>query len=171
MDSFMWDQQYVTCKVSVGDQTMIWYTFVYTRRRRTDRVPLWENLGSFAESICSPWIVGGHFNTSSHPEEKFGRHRADERATLDFNNFLLRAGLSDAGYSGTKFTWTSNRQGDDNIMECLDYFLVNGEFINAFAFPKVTHLTRNASDHSPILCLLFYVRKISRVNLSHDSTT
>lgn len=98
-----------------------------------------------------PWIVGGDFNTIAHPYEKSGHHQADVRSILDFNNFLMSAGLSDAGFNGTKYTWINNRKGDDNIIERLDRFLINGEFIARYDLPKVTHLTSTASGHSPIL--------------------
>lgn len=78
----------------------IWYTFVYAKCRRNDRITLWGSLIRFADDNSRPWIIGGDFNTVAHRDEKSSQHCADERAILEFNNFLMRAGLSDAGFSG-----------------------------------------------------------------------
>lgn len=71
---------------------------------------------------------------------------------MDFKNFQMRAGLSDTAFEGNKFTWTNNTRGGENILERLDRYLVNGRFIAEQGLPKVTHLVRFGSDHSPILC-------------------
>lgn len=51
------------------------------------------------------------FNTIAHPEEKLGKHKPDERSITDFNNFMMEAGLSNAGYGG------SNSHGQITVRE------------------------------------------------------
>lgn len=147
IEEMQWEEQYVSCKITLGDK-LFWYSFVYAKCKRDERQVLWDNLVARADVINVPWMVGRDFNTIAHPEEKHGKQKADEKAIMDFNNFQMRAGLSDAGFSGNQYTWTNNRQGDDIILERLDRFLIKGSFVADYGFPKITHLARN----SPFMC-------------------
>lgn len=55
---------------------------------------------------------------------------------------MMRAGWSDAGFFGDRFTWSNNRHEEGVIWETLDRFLVNGRFLEKVAKPKIYHLTR-----------------------------
>lgn len=98
IQEFQWEQQHVSCRNNVGGSKQIWYTFVYAKCRWADRINIWDSLISMADLVHIPWLVGGVFNTIAHPDVKFGKHKVDEKAIIDFN----------------KFTWTNNRHGDDN---------------------------------------------------------
>lgn len=92
------------------------------------------------------------FNTIAHPDEKFSKDTLDERSIIDFINFLMKIGISDAGFEGTKHTWTNNRQGEENILERLDRFLVNG---NLYMLMKCLKLLIYRELHriTPITCV------------------
>lgn len=59
--------------------------------------------------------------------------------------------LHDLGYVGYPFTWTTGREGAENIQERLDRFLANDEWSNMFPVLKVTNETRFWSDHCPVM--------------------
>lgn len=150
VNQIQWHEQHITCHVLKNDsQTMC--SFIYAKCRRYQRMILWDDLISIANNISVPWLVGGDFNVITMNKEKKGTHPPDINAIMDFNNFIMRAGLSDTGYVGHDFTWCNNRSGDDKVWERLDRFLVNGPFISAFSNPKVTHLPMASSDHCPLL--------------------
>lgn len=97
----------------------MWYSFVYAHCNKMKREALWDSLIDIADTVDVPWLVGGDFNTIAQPEENFGKIKANEKSILDFNNFLMRAGLSNTNFSGNSFTWTNNRQGDDLFLKGL----------------------------------------------------
>ncbi|KAL9661206.1 hypothetical protein QQ045_026028 [Rhodiola kirilowii] len=69
----------------------------------------------------------------------------------EFNEFQVQTGLTNAGFRGAKFTWSKNRQWDDQIWLRLDHLLINGHAMAALLDLKVDHFSRVASDHSPLL--------------------
>lgn len=70
---------------------------------------------------------------------------------LEFNEFMMEASLSDAGFEETPFTWSNNQVGRHRIWQRLDRFLINGDLLSASYSMKVQHLGRIASDHTPII--------------------
>lgn len=152
VDQILWHEQHLTCKVKKqGCDIGILCSFIYAKCRRSQRMDLWDSLISIADSNSSPWLLGGDFNTITMQNEKKGLHPPDVNAIMDFNNFIMRAGLSDAGFTGHDYTWCNNRAGDDMVWERLDRFLINGTFIGSISSPQVTHLPRATSDHCPLL--------------------
>uniref|UniRef100_A0A7N0VG35 Uncharacterized protein n=1 Tax=Kalanchoe fedtschenkoi TaxID=63787 RepID=A0A7N0VG35_KALFE len=69
---------------------------------------LWEELISKALSSSEAWIIAEDFNTIATWEEKKGGDMSNDGSLRDFNEFMVRAGVSDVGYSGSPFTWTNN---------------------------------------------------------------
>lgn len=72
----------------------------------------------------------------------------------DFQDFIMRTRLLDAGFLGDPFTWCNNRNGRLCIWERLDRALYNTEFHSLFPTVTVTHLPWVSSDHSPLLIKL-----------------
>lgn len=151
VDSIIWHEQHFTCNAAKLGSDNIKCTFVYAKCRRQQRFELWESLTHIADDVSVPWLIGGDFNVVTMHNEKKGIHPPDVNAMMDFNNFIMRAGLSDAGYTGHDYTWCNHRLGDETVWERLDRFLINGAFISTFSIPKVTHLPRATSDHCPLL--------------------
>ncbi|XP_071925430.1 uncharacterized protein [Coffea arabica] len=64
---------------------------------------------------------------------------------------MARAGVQDAGFSGSRFTWCNNRGGRARIWKRLDRMLFNqGAATLSFNF-QVHHLGRDPSDHAPLV--------------------
>lgn len=59
--------------------------------------------------------------------------------------------LQDAGYLGSKFTWSDNRDPPNTIWKRLDRFAYNNHWFDVFNGTTVTHLSRTCSDHAPLL--------------------
>lgn len=68
---------------------------------------------------------------------------------------LCDAGFSssccDAGFSGSCFTWCTNRDGAARIRKRLNKLLINDACYEVGIFTFVTYLSRNPSDHAPLL--------------------
>lgn len=70
----------------------------------------------------------------------------------EFQDFILKAGLMDAGFCENPFTWCNNRRGAARIWQRLDRALINTDFQNSFSDFNVSLLAQLGSDNTP-LCL------------------
>lgn len=129
-------------------------TCIYAKCDRLARMDLWNHIIDISSTMDLPWLVAGDFNIISSPEEKRGGAQPNLVAMQQFNECIMDAGLTDAGFQGNKYTWSNNQQGYSRIWERLDRVLINGESIASSNDIKVTHLARIASDHSPLLIQL-----------------
>ncbi|XP_042415557.1 uncharacterized protein LOC122004792 [Zingiber officinale] len=84
-------------------------TVVYAKCTRLERSLLWESLEELRPEGDRLWLVGGDFNVISSMEEHSAGVLARPGAMEDFNNFIMLAGLVDAGFVGDRYTWTNNR--------------------------------------------------------------
>lgn len=75
---------------------------------------------------------------------------------LEFLNFMSTAGVFDAGFLGSTFTWCNNRHGHARIWKHLDFLLINIE-CSDFSSVSVSHLARQSFDHTPILITFFFI--------------
>ncbi|KAG6479146.1 hypothetical protein ZIOFF_062607 [Zingiber officinale] len=82
---------------------------VYAKCSRSERISLWESLLELKPAVDDFWMIGGDFNIITGPNEHSVGTLSNQGVVVDFNNFLMLAGLLDAGYVGDKFTWTNNR--------------------------------------------------------------
>ncbi|KAL0439735.1 UNVERIFIED_CONTAM: hypothetical protein Slati_2456500 [Sesamum latifolium] len=113
----------------------IFCTFVYAR---TPRRVLWGELLEIAEENL-PWLVGGEL----HAEKNQGGSLRRSGPMEDFADMVMESGLLDAGFE-EPFTWTNKR-----IWRRLDRVLYSMAWVDFFNVAKVSHLTRNLSDHHP----------------------
>ncbi|KAI0524423.1 hypothetical protein KFK09_003792 [Dendrobium nobile] len=128
-------------------QNLICYgSFVYAVCTRQGRLPLWDNLKIFAESIDKPWVIGGDFNIIANLSERIGGGLPNAQAMGDFNNMFLDFNLHDIGFSGNAFTWNRG-----TMWKRLDRILFNDERLNKIPLTYIEHLSKTLSDHSPLL--------------------
>jgi hypothetical protein len=81
--------------------------------------------------------------------------RKKESQMANFRNVLANCGLSDLGFTGSKYTWT-NCQSDGNfIKERLDRAVANAAWCDIHHSIEVRVLTTCTSDHKPIVLQLF----------------
>ncbi|PKU77443.1 hypothetical protein MA16_Dca025996 [Dendrobium catenatum] len=137
---------------------------VYADKDRYCRKHVWEDISRY-HNMESPLLVGGDFNCiMSHEEKKGGKTFHFSPAANDMGEFMLDNDLIDLGFIGPAFTWTNNKDARSRIFSRLDRFLISSSILDSFQGLKVKHLTRLASDHCPILCI---VKEDVRRNYSH----
>lgn len=143
--------QSVTIDMAIRNSFAGTMTFVYARCTSIERVELWDHLVNISQAVQSPGMLGGDFNTILSLEEKRGGNSLNNQGMQDFNEFLIEASLSDAGFEGNLYTWSNNKKGRHRIWQRLDRILINGEALASPIEAKVKHLARIASDHAPLL--------------------
>jgi exonuclease III len=95
-----------------------------------------------------PLIVGGDFNIIRKSQEK-NNNRYNDKWPFLFNAVINSLDLRELELSGRQFTWANRLQNP--TYEKLDRILVSTEW--ELKYPKVTvhALTREVSDHTPLL--------------------
>ncbi|KAL9684497.1 hypothetical protein QQ045_021937 [Rhodiola kirilowii] len=141
----------VTCDRS--DDLLV-CSFVYASIDHRIRAKLWDELKMISQQIQKPWIIVGDFNAITSWSEKRGGNRKLGRSITDFNDFMANVGVSDAGYTGSPFTWSNNQSGNSRIWLRLDRALLNGQAMATLQQFQVIHLARCASDHCPLFLYL-----------------
>ncbi|XP_072087402.1 uncharacterized protein [Arachis hypogaea] len=113
----------------------------------------YTELSSFVQGSFGKVIIMGDFNAIVSLDEKEGGGRGLKSVSSisEFVNFIDGGGLKDLGMIGRRFTWTNRRRGQDQIRERLDRALANGEWMDYFPSASLSRLTKNGSDHVPIL--------------------
>lgn len=66
------------------------------------RLSLWNDMQNFHAHL--PWMLARDFNVVTSQDEKSGGNPINIADCSDFNSMITQIGLSDAGYSGSKFT-------------------------------------------------------------------
>jgi hypothetical protein len=95
-----------------------------------------------------PLCVGGDFNIIRNRSEK-NNDRFDERWPFLFNAVIDGLDLREIEMSGRKFTWANSRRVP--TYEKLDRVLVSTEWEQRFPLAIVVALSREISDHTPLL--------------------
>ncbi|XXG44074.1 hypothetical protein AAC387_Pa01g3964 [Persea americana] len=102
---------------------------VYGANKPTLRKDLWKVLID-SSSTTLPWCVMGDFNAILTHEEKQSLRQSTPSSLKDFQLAVLQAGLKDIQYSGSRFTWSNNRQRLSYVAARLDRVLVNSHSID-----------------------------------------
>jgi len=93
-------------------------------------------------------MVGGDFNIIRNPSEK-NNDRYNSRWPLLFNACIETLNLRELELSGRKFTWANS--AEHPTFERLDRILVSTNWEQKFPLSTVEALTREISDHTPLL--------------------
>ncbi|KAL9675587.1 hypothetical protein QQ045_003789 [Rhodiola kirilowii] len=80
---------------------------------------------------------------------------------FQFNDFQVQNGLSDAGYSGAKYTWFNNRQEAAQIWMRLDRVLLNGSALSFLPGLKVVSDSWSTVCHNnPLLTIALKLKAL-----------
>ena len=117
------------------------------------QVELKSNFLSEVVRVCSkdtcPIIMGGDFNIIRNLDEK-STNNYNDRWPFLFNAVIDTLNLRELVLSGRKYTWANHLQCP--TFEKLDRILVCTDFESKFPHITVTALSREISDHTPLLC-------------------
>ena len=102
--------------------------------------------------VCSkealPIVIGGDFNIIRRPDEK-NNDNYNDRWPFLFNAVIDSLNLREIEMSGRKFTWANHLQ--NQTFKKLDRILVCTDFETMYPLTTVLALTREISDHTPLL--------------------
>lgn len=116
------------------------FTGIYCCPERKNKKVTCELIRRLAETVDSPWLIGGDLNECLWEKEKKGGTHGDFRNMELFRDLLSDLQLQDLGFEGSTFTWTNKGRNRPVIMKRLDRFLGNEFFCNLFCSLKVIHL-------------------------------
>lgn len=143
-------EQYIHCFLTVSDTGQRFYcTFLYACNTDRERGCLWQALYSIAGQMNSPWVVLGDFNTCPRYDERWMGGVTVQMDTTELETVITECDLADLRYSGVFLTWCNKREGDERMYAKLDRILVNGQWIQEYAWTAATFLESGISDHSP----------------------
>ena len=109
-----------------------------------------DDLTSFANSHCLPWVLAGDFNEILAHHEGLSNSSPNCKQMSIFNDFLNNYNLLDLDFSGPRFTWT-NKRDNGLVMKRLDKVLSNPQWKLLFNKSNDWHLLRTFSNHHLIL--------------------
>lgn len=98
--------QHAIAKVTQGNNAFI-ITNVYPSCDSAIRKDLWWDLSIHLQADA--WVIAGDFNVVCSPEEKAGVNMISFQDVEDFNQMIFSNGLTYAGFTGNKYTWSNNR--------------------------------------------------------------
>nr|XP_027083597.1 uncharacterized protein LOC113705891 [Coffea arabica] len=150
----MFDHDFNCYLLAALPQFLVWSSFVEVFVHAScvthDREVLWHQL----VGVCPRGglvIVLGDFNVIIGANEKKRGRPFCARESESFLGFIEDAELTDLGFTGSQFTWCNNRWSRARVWKRLDRVFVNQKWLNLAVTTSVTHLSRVASDHSPLL--------------------
>ncbi|KAM3394231.1 hypothetical protein P3S68_003233 [Capsicum galapagoense] len=145
-------EQHITMKIRKNQNSENFYvTVVHAKCTKVERKELWNSLENLNKIITMPWCIGGNFNVILHPEEKLGGLPHRNSKSFDFMECMDSCGMTDIGYTGSKYTWCNNWSPCKRIWKRLDRVFINDLWAQKYSNKIVKHMARTGSDHRPIL--------------------
>lgn len=108
---------------------------------------MWCELIELKNKTDGNWIFFGDFNVVRFDHERFSSSFY-KSIVADFNRYITDAGLQEFNTGGMKLTYLRD---DGHKLSKTDRFLVCSNFINTQPLSLVTALSREFSDHSPLI--------------------
>ncbi|XP_026438236.1 uncharacterized protein LOC113336773 [Papaver somniferum] len=106
----------VTCKV----RGILCYTScLYGALNSQQKYDQWEYIQSLGDLIVHPWMIVGDLNFV-HNSEKEGGNDMKSSAIIVIQNVIQQIGFIDLKFTSDPFTWSSQREGEDNTRERID---------------------------------------------------
>lgn len=94
-----------------------------------------------------PWLCTGDFNEILRHDEKEGGCGRPNGQINAFREVVEECGLSELGFSGSKFTWANYHPDWTWTRLRLDRGLANGDWKTGYPNAQTKHLFTTASDH------------------------
>lgn len=82
----------------------------------------------------------------------------------EFKKTVVACGLDDLGFTGQKYMWSNNREGEACIWERIYRFLANSLWHQHFPKTHVSHGLASYYDHLPIWLELEHYRRTTLKN-------
>lgn len=125
-------------------------TFVFTKCSYILHRSLGHDLKILLASFVGPWMVGGHFNMVQYIDECFGS-TPHALPSWEFSDIIMDYDLHDLVFSffGSSYTWCGSSL--PLLWKRLDQVIINSEWYNSFLIDKLEHLSKESSDHLPLL--------------------
>ncbi|OMO91045.1 Endonuclease/exonuclease/phosphatase [Corchorus capsularis] len=111
----------------------------------------------------------GDFNVVCSQNEKSGGLPVDRLQADLFLNFLHQCNLLEVEVQGASFSWSNNREGEDNILEKLDKVYASVRWSNLFSKALGWYEANLASDHLPLFLCLEKIKKNYRRDFKFES--
>ena len=115
------------------------------------RNKLWSELRQHCLNIKGPRLSVGDYNVVITEEEVSGTGPLANHRSTGFMDWIFDQGFLDMGYSGPNFTWTRGLTSSTFKGARLDRALCNVAWREIFLEVSVFHLSKNHSDHTPLL--------------------
>ncbi|GJV75556.1 cytochrome P450 [Tanacetum coccineum] len=125
------------------------FIVVYAPQALNRKKKLWLDIKALVQSQNCLSVVMGDFNEVRNENERLGSHFCRRSASV-FNEFILSVGLLDLPMGGMRFT-QMNTLGLK--LSKIDRILVSKHLIDRWLNSHTLALTKEFSDHSPIILI------------------
>ncbi|WJX52536.1 hypothetical protein P8452_38639 [Trifolium repens] len=144
------DDQHISLSVVIDGKTFglsaVYASTCYIHRRN-----LWNALSQVQSQHLLPWCYMGDFNTILGCHEYRGNSTPARLPMVEFQNWTDLNNLIHLPTHGAFYTWANGRRGRHYTQKRLDRVICNQDWFNCFNSINVSTLTKNNSDHFPIL--------------------
>jgi hypothetical protein len=144
------NDQHISFSVDVDGKTL-GISAVYASNCYIHRRLLWSALSQIQSQHMLPWSFIGDFNTIIGSHEYRGNSTPARTPMLDFQNWTDSNNLIHLQTHGAFFTWSNGRRGRHHTQKRLDRVICNYDWFDCCNSANVSTLTKNISDHFPIL--------------------
>ncbi|XP_026459380.1 uncharacterized protein LOC113360043 [Papaver somniferum] len=100
---------------------------VYGTPYKNDQLSQWNYIKDLSTSISIPWVLIGDLNIIMNPSERNSNTEITSQEVLDA---IKESDLSDLGFIGNPFTWTSNSHGTGRNWKFFQHWLENDTCMN-----------------------------------------
>jgi exonuclease III len=133
------------------DGAMFRFSNVYAPCVREEKAAFFQDLASLEPSDDIPWISAGDFNMTRDPAERNNANFSIADDSL-FNDSINSLALIELPLRDRQFMWSNNR-GIPTLIR-LDRVFINHSWNSRFPSSSLSSLTRNTSDHVPLIATI-----------------
>jgi endonuclease/exonuclease/phosphatase family metal-dependent hydrolase len=121
---------------------------VYGDAQQAGKAPSLVELAHIIQKARVPIMITGDFNMTRRASDK-NKPGGFNKWSVLFNYVIAQGELMEIPLSGRIYTWSNNHE--DPSFELLDMVLVSPSWEEKFPVVIVSTLTRDLSDHTPLL--------------------